>query len=487
MPRPPSPLASPPSPARRSALPPASRRAPLALAGLGLTVAACLGTPPPAEVPPPDAAAPVEACPDVDRDPCVVGACIGLAAGGCAATVCDAMPSCCDTAWTSACATLASTTCARCEHAPAIGASGRMYVTERAGDWPVLWQIDEATGGESLFYDKVAWADWDHDGDADLALGGYCKATIFPNLGTTPATITMGAPVDVDLYDGEPCPATPFHVKSVAWGDVDRDGQLELAVAGERGLALLRHGDAGWTVEHLRPLGGEYYELMVAWVDTDDDQWLDLVVSDPFETTVYHNDHGTLIAPPAAPDGWRGPAYVERNATCDVDGDGTPELVLVDSGFLTILTPSGTGGFVQVGRVDANARGVACGDLDGDGLPELISVDENVHDPDIVPGATRVWRRGTTQEVFTEAWTSPGTYLSFGAVAIGDDDGDGDLDVLVASPDPDTNEGDWFHLFENTTTTPGTIVLVDHPGRYLADDPDRYTTGTSWLPLQPTR
>src|SRR5262249_2217206 len=83
---------------------------------------------------------------------------------------------------------------------------------------------DIGAGLSSLIRSSVAWGDYDHDGDLDLALAGsdaLPRPSIYPNSrGANPTCTDIAANV------------TGVDWASVGWGDYDNDGDLDLLVAG---------------------------------------------------------------------------------------------------------------------------------------------------------------------------------------------------------------------------------------------------------------
>jgi hypothetical protein len=105
------------------------------------------------------------------------------------------------------------------------------YLYRRQGSaWTPVWSSTESLPATSL-----AWGDWDNDSDPDLAIGNSGQANrVYSNL-----LIERGAADLVWRWTSDQ-PVRP--TSGVAWGDVDNDGDLELAVTqaggGNNGIYL---------------------------------------------------------------------------------------------------------------------------------------------------------------------------------------------------------------------------------------------------------
>ena len=113
---------------------------------------------------------------------------------------------------------------------------------------------------------SVAWGDIDGDGDLDLATGNWNEINrIYTNDGEgtfTELTDALGYAED-DTY-------------SVAWGDMDGDGDLDLAVGNDGVNRLYQNSSNGKFVELPNALGTTINDTRsVAWGDMDGDGDLD--------------------------------------------------------------------------------------------------------------------------------------------------------------------------------------------------------------------
>ncbi|MHC5054091.1 MAG: FG-GAP repeat domain-containing protein [Planctomycetota bacterium] len=150
---------------------------------------------------------------------------------------------------------------------------------------------------------SLAWGDCDNDGDLDLAVAGQSSsaiiATVYENDGAGGFSEFPG----LSLTGVNDC--------SLAWGDCDNDGDLDLAVAGQSSRAIITtvyesDGAGGFSEFPSLGLTG-VYGCSLAWGDCDNDGDLDLAVAgrptSASITTVYENDGPLPNVPPDAPTG----------------------------------------------------------------------------------------------------------------------------------------------------------------------------------------
>jgi subtilisin-like proprotein convertase family protein len=306
------------------------------------------------------------------------------------------------------------------------------------------WQSDDSNN----FTYSVAWADVNGDGNLDLAVGNerewdtgcecYIKGEnkVYLNQGSTLHTTLHTTPEIWAPNDGD-------DTCSVAWGDVDGDGDLDLAV-GNRGTGNKVYLSTGKALRS-DPTGvGSDYTSSVAWGDADGDGDLDLAfgfISSSAPNAVYLNEDGWFRNLTT----WT-PVYTDVTwsvAWGDVDGDGDLDLAVGNYGDPNRVYRND--GLDGLGDLQMSAcwdsedsdttRSVAWGDVDGDGDLDLAVGNSGVYDSDRYLGEiNRVYLNQDGNLQSSAAWTSDDSDPTM-SVAWGDMDGDGDLDL---------GTGNWF-------------------------------------------
>ena len=191
------------------------------------------------------------------------------------------------------------------------------------------WSTALLGGGTWCF----AWGDVDNDDYLELAVSDMRKFYVFKN---NAGTLESSASWSVDFG----------YSYSVAWGDVDGDGDMDLAgctyapSGQEIGYAYLFRNNSG-TLEKTPywrndPPAGRCNGL--AWGDADGDGWLDLVKGicgrveghDPY-ADIYFSNRGVLPPTP----GWESDLYTHCFASClvDADSDGLLDLIQAEAGI----------------------------------------------------------------------------------------------------------------------------------------------------------
>jgi hypothetical protein len=138
-----------------------------------------------------------------------------------------------------------------------------------------------------IWYGSSAWGDYDNDDDLDIILTGRSDGgsftLIYRNNGSDSFTAMYGIEL-TQLQDG-----------SVAWGDYDNDGDLDLIITGWEGSSRrckIYRNDGNDTFNVAALLTGAVsYGNSVAWGDYDGDNDLDILLAgNSYTSKVYRND-----------------------------------------------------------------------------------------------------------------------------------------------------------------------------------------------------
>ncbi|HBY06828.1 MAG TPA: hypothetical protein DEH22_03230, partial [Chloroflexi bacterium] len=272
----------------------------------------------------------------------------------------------------------------------------------------------------------IALGDYDGDGDLDLALGNSSLTSddynrIYSNNGSGAFSLAWTAPITADTY-------------SVAWADYDRDGDLDLAVGnlglgsgGQANQIYRNDGSNTFVAVWTSPDSNQTRSL--AWADFDSDGDLDLAVGNyDAPNQIYRNDTQPGDLAPNLTLIWEAPGGAESTyevAWGDCDGDGDPDLVSGNYDRPNLLyrndgtSDNGEWRFSLswMTNVARKTTSLAWSDYDSDGDLDLTegTFDEGIH---------IYVNQGN--DSFDDL---PISSLNTNDIAWGDADGDGDLDL----------------------------------------------------------
>ncbi len=276
--------------------------------------------------------------------------------------------------------------------------------------------------------DGLAAADFDMDGDVDLAVSTDTppKITLLLNY----AYGTYAQPISIPM----PAGSAPDFVRAA---DMNGDGFPDLVVTlrdTKQVMILINDGHALFTVAGTFPVGNNPRWLMVGPLHGGTSN--DIVVANRADGTVTVLLHGAGLS-------FTSTTYLAgadpRGITrADVNGDGFPEMFVsnfADRTF-TRLTNDGAGHFTQGGTVlvgaDRRPNGIYAADLNHDGKSDMVVANADATGQGFATVFMNV--NGT----FPSGVSYPTLGLNPGQVVVYDLDRDGNNDLAVVNPDSNT-------------------------------------------------
>jgi hypothetical protein len=309
--------------------------------------------------------------------------------------------------------------------------------------------IQAGLTGVTAWQYSLAWGDYDGDDDLDILLAGYSPD------GSSSKVYRNDAGTFTDIHAA----LDSLELVSIAWADYDSDGDLDILQAGDDGIGneviQLYRNDAG-TFNAMGPSGlTPVSSATMAWGDYDNDGDLDLLMVGYDGTgdlsRIYRNDGGTFTDTNAGLPAIR----LASTAWGDYDNDGDLDLLFKGSGVSPCrIYRNDAGAFVDINAALVGLLGgdAAWGDYDNDGDLDLVLSGSDGSD-----NLTRLYRNDAGS--FADAGAGITTYGT--SLTWADYDNDGDLDLLTT--------GGLFgvtHFYRNNASIPNTPPAA--PAIFLA-------------------
>ncbi len=321
-------------------------------------------------------------------------------------------------------------------------------------------------GGGNLpgIYDSsVAWGDYDNDGDLDILLTGYTSGNnkiskIYTNSNGNFSELTSAYLPGVGQ-------------SSVAWGDYDNDGDLDILLTGDTGSNAIskiytNNGNDSFSELTSANLTG-VRQSSVAWGDYDNDGDLDILLTGTTNgltsgriSKIYTNNaDGTFteLTNPIAGSGNLNSAGNSSVAWGDYDNDGDLDILLTgrdtNSGRIAKIYKNINGYFNELTTTNFTGfadSSVAWGDYDNDGDLDILLTGLSGNN------STSKIYKNEGHDSFTELTSANLTGVRESSATWGDYDNDGDLDILLTGTTNSSTSGSISKIYTNNSTVTNT-------------------------------
>ncbi|MCX6303107.1 MAG: FG-GAP-like repeat-containing protein [Bacteroidia bacterium] len=274
---------------------------------------------------------------------------------------------------------------------------------------------------------SACWGDYDNDSDLDVLLTGDGISKIYLNNGDNTFTEQTGIAITGESYG------------SSAWGDYDNDGDLDILLTGYSGSEAIskiyrNNGDNIFSGQTDIALTGVYYSS-VAWGDYNNDGDLDILLTGLNSmgqsiSKIYRNNGDNSFSEQSgiALTG----VYLGSVAWGDYDNDGDPDILLTGNSSGNIIskiyTNNGNNSFTEqtnISLTGVERSSVAWGDYDNDGDLDILLTGVSID------GSISIIYRNNGDNSFSEQTGIALAGVNWSSVAWGDYDNDGDLDILL--------------------------------------------------------
>jgi phospholipase C len=211
----------------------------------------------------------------------------------------------------------------------------------------------------------ISTADFNGDGNLDLAVANFADNNVFIFLGNGDSTFTLKSTISVGVG--------PI---SIAVADFDHDGKLDLAVGNQGGNSISILSGVGDGTFVSKPGFNSVEPTWIAAADFNQDGIIDLAIAnnvDPSVSIWLGNGDDTFHIMPTPPVGRLGPVSI---GIADFNGDGIPDFSELNSTDKSVSTGLGVGDGTFTANskrptIGRGATAIVAADFNADGKVDL--------------------------------------------------------------------------------------------------------------------
>lgn len=299
----------------------------------------------------------------------------------------------------------------------------------------------------SVNYGCAEWGDYDRDGDLDIIITGTSDASLPV---TSPVTKIYRNDGNDIFTEQTSISLKQLFYSSVAWGDYDNDGDLDILLNGADGPSpnftpvskiYENNGNSTFTEQIQITLTG-LYRGSVRWTDYDNDGDLDIAMTGALMETqfntegifkLYRNNGNKTFTEQTL----QGVTIESSNSATswgDFDNDGDLDFMITAKGFMSLYENLGGNSFNNLWGVSLAYQGAAYaawGDYDNDGFLDIILSNPGL-DTKIYRNTHGIDEPGTLTPWFNKQDDDAVKSIGYSFVNWVDYDNDGDLDFLMS-------------------------------------------------------